>query len=78
MPFYSKFIFSLDNRAYQQLAELLLLVEKRSRSERVGEGRVAQAFYVQITRPRLLRECIHVLSRYLSANLLVPAFDAND
>ena len=30
MPLYSSFIFSLNNRACQQLAKFLLLVEKRS------------------------------------------------
>ena len=36
MPLYSSFIFSLNNRACQQLAKLLCWMEKRS--DRVGGG----------------------------------------
>ena len=51
IPELHRFSFSLDNRDYQQLAELLLLVKKRSGRE--IEGSAAQAFLVQITLPRL-------------------------
>ena len=65
MPLYSSFIFSLNNRACQQLAKLLLLVEKRS--HRVGVVAAAHACLVRIT-PFRISKGIHgaVVSHYLA------------
>ena len=61
MPLYSYFIFSLNNRACQQLAKLLLLVEKRR--DQVGGGlRHAQAFSVRITPFRMFKGIMALLS----------------
>ena len=55
-------LVSLDDRAYQQLAELLLLVEKR-RSDRVGfMFWVLKPFLVRITRFRLSKGVTALLS----------------
>ena len=66
MPLYSYFIFSLNNRACQQLAKLLLLVEKRS--DQVGDGlRHAQAFLVRITPFRMSKGIMALLSPHYFA-----------
>ena len=61
-----EFSFSLDNRDYQQLAELLLQGEEK------GESRVLNPLVVRITRPRLSRggDCVlsPLSSRYFSSS----------
>ena len=53
-----EFSFYLDNRAYQQLAELLLQGEEKGESRALS--RVLNPFVVRITRPRLSRggDCV--------------------
>ena len=55
-----EFSFSFDNRAYQQLAELLLQREEKGESR--AFGRVLNPFVVRIMRPRLSRGGDRVLS----------------
>ena len=55
-----EFSFSLDNRDYQQLAELLLQGEEKGESRALS--RVLDPFVVRITRPRLSRGGDRVLS----------------
>ena len=65
MPLYSSFIFSLNDRACQQLATLLLLVEKRS--DQVGVGAAAHACLVRITPFRIPKGIYGaVVSHYLA------------
>ena len=63
MPLIFLISFFLDDRAYQQFAKLLLLVEKRRRSDQVGLlFGVLKPCLVQATRPQLSRGYVRALS----------------
>ena len=62
MPLYSSFSFSLNNRACQQLAKLLLLWRRKEEVIEWGSVRLLKPFFVQVTWPRLSRGYVRVSS----------------